>query len=281
MGQVGSPPQGFLRNPTSCGTNTFTVDVVGYDASTDSASDAFDTVGCESLPFSPEFSASVFQKPPITEAVEVSTTISQTIEEAGLRRAQVTLPGDLGGNQAALASQCPADAFTAGNCPENTEVGTARAASPLQSTPLTGDVYVVASTDGGVLPKLGLDLRGALALKLQGDIALTPDLRSQVTFDGLPDIPISEFTLSFVGGPGGLSVAKRDLCKPPSPIFESSFLAHSGAALDLATPASVTCFTEPTATAKLKSRRSHGDWARRAELKLRQGGLGEDPLRRR
>ena len=27
LGQVGSPPQGFLRNPTSCGTNTFSVDV--------------------------------------------------------------------------------------------------------------------------------------------------------------------------------------------------------------------------------------------------------------
>ena len=31
LGQVGSPPQGFLRNPTSCGINSFTVDVTGYD----------------------------------------------------------------------------------------------------------------------------------------------------------------------------------------------------------------------------------------------------------
>ena len=243
--------QGFLRNPTSCGVNEFSVDVTAYDGTTASGTDSFETVDCAALPFSPEFSARVVQSGTLTNGVEVSTTISQTIEEAGLKRAQVTLPGDVPGNQAALASQCPAADFDAGTCPDNTRVGTATAASPLQTQPLTGGVYVVSS--GGVLPNLGLDLKGALALKLTGAISLTPDLRSQVTFDGLPDIPIADFTLDFNGGPGGLSAAKRDLCKPPPIIFDTSFLAHSGAALDSATPAQVKCIKDPTASVKLKT----------------------------
>ncbi len=36
-----------------------------------------------------------------------------------------------------------------------------------------------------------------------------------VTFDNLPDIPLSEFTLSFKGGPDGLNVPTRSPCDPP------------------------------------------------------------------
>ena len=61
LGKVGTPPQGFLRNPTSCGTNTFSVDVTPYTGAPGTASDSFDTVNCEALPFSPEFSANVTQ----------------------------------------------------------------------------------------------------------------------------------------------------------------------------------------------------------------------------
>ena len=67
-GQVGTPPQGFLRNPTSCKTHT-----VGFDAvrlrrrDRDRASTTFDTINCAALPFTPEFSASVKQSARSTE----------------------------------------------------------------------------------------------------------------------------------------------------------------------------------------------------------------------
>lgn len=240
-GQVGAPPQGFLRNPTSCGVNTVGFDATSYDGMAASAQSTFTTTNCEALQFSPKFSAAIKQSGSLTNGVEVSTTISQTIQEAGLKRAVVTLPGELSPNQAALLNQCPDASFQAGTCPANTKVGSARAASPLQASPLTGDVFVVASTSGGIFPEIGVDLRGSLALKLKGGIALTPDLRAIVTFDGLPDIPISEFTLAFAGGPAGLSAAKRNLCTPPAPVFDTIFLAHSAATSTLATPATVDC----------------------------------------
>ena len=114
-----------LRRPTATGTTTF------------------DTVNCGAEPFSPEFSAAI-KVGKANDAVELSTTIAQTIDEAGLQSAQVILPKDLFGNANALAISCPAADFDAGNCPANTIVGSAVAGSPLQSQPLTGPVALVA-----------------------------------------------------------------------------------------------------------------------------------------
>jgi hypothetical protein len=241
-GKVGNPPKGFIRNPTSCGTHTVGFDADSYDGQTATGSTTFDTVNCEAEPFTPELSAHV--KPgPKGEAVEVSTTISQTIEEAGLQTAQVTLPKELFGSGAVGRGCLDAD-FQAGNCPPNTIVGTAVAASPLQSQPLTGPVALVqAGSAPGGLPDIGLDLRGALGLKLKGTVALTPDARNVVTFAGLPDIPISEFTLTFSGGPGGITFATKDLCTDPKPplIFDADFASFSGATLHVSPTATVDC----------------------------------------
>ncbi len=241
-GQVGTPPKGFIRNPTSCGTHTVGFDADSYDAQTATGSTTFDTVNCAAEPFTPELTANV--KPGKKgDAVEVSTTISQTIDEAGLQSAQVTLPKELFGS-GALRPPCADADFQAGNCPASTIVGTAVAASPLQSQPLTGPVALVNAGNGpGGLPDIGLDLRGALGLKLKGTVALTADARNVVTFSGLPDIPISEFTLTFAGGPDGITFATKDLCADPKPplVFDADFTSFSGATLHASPTATVDC----------------------------------------
>ncbi len=272
MGKIGG--KGFLRNPTSCGTHTVSVDVTAYDASTGTGSTTFDTQGCQDLPFSPTFSARIVQGNP-DQAVSVSTTIGQTEEEAGLKRAVVTLPKELGPDSTAFANTCQETEFQAGTCPETSIVGTAKAASPLQSQALEGPVVLIA-TPSGSFPRLGLDLRGALALKLIGGIALDSSdptaLRNQVTFDGLPDIPISEFTLTFKGGEGGINLATRNPCAKPPYKFNTSFLSHSDVTRTGVTDAEATCRgSKPTATAKLKVPKSGGDPT--LKLDLRAGDL--------
>lgn len=271
-GQAGSPPQGFLRNPTSCGSHPTGIDVTAYDGQTASAQTSFDTVNCAALPFAPKFSASIEQSGPLTgpkaNPVQISTTISQTLGEAGLKRAVVTLPGDLGPNSAAFANTCEQADFQAGTCPAASIVGSARAASPLQAQPLSGSVVLLAPGPAGGLPSLGLDLRGALALKLTGKISLDSSspgkIRNQVTFDGLPDIPISDFTLTFAGGEGGLNLAARNPCKPPPFQFDTSFLSYAGGTVNATTDAKATCRgsggggkggKKPRATLKLKTKK--------------------------
>jgi hypothetical protein len=236
-GLAGSPPKGFIRLPTSCKTHTVGFDATAYDNQTANGQATFTTTGCASEPFSPGFTAKL--KPMGRNGLkpEVQTTITQTIQEAGLQRAQVILPTELGADNSVLDHQCPQAQFAAGTCPQSTIVGSAVAQSPLQSQALTGPVSLLVPPTPG-LPQVGLDLRGPLALKLKGDFVFTA-LGTGVVFDGLPDIPISTFQLTFTGGDAGLVLASRQVCDPPPLMFATSFLSHSGATRTGSTPATI------------------------------------------
>ena len=115
-------------------------------------------------------------------------------------------------------------------------VGNAIATSPLLSQALAGQVLLV--DNGGLLPNIGLDLRGQLHLLLQGSL----NVDKSVTFGdlppGLPDIPISHFQLAFTNPPG-LLIANRDLCVGPPPVFHADFTGYNGATTSVDSPASV------------------------------------------
>ena len=239
-GMAGNPPKGFIRLPTSCKTHTVGFDARTYDDQTATAQTTFDTTNCGALPFTPELSARIKRVGPVNNPVELSTTIAQTIEEAGLRKATVILPVGLGGNNETLAHQCTQASFEAGSCPADSIVGSAAASSPLQSEGLSGTVALVQPATPG-LPDLGIDLRGPLALKLKGTLGFTLDGRNIVVFDNLPDIPIDAFTLTFAGGEGGLTLPARDVCVPPPVVFDATFDSHSGGSLTSTATATVDC----------------------------------------
>jgi hypothetical protein len=228
----------FMRNPTSCSDHTVGFAADSYSSTSDTASSHFTTNNCGAEDFSPAFSAQVggpgqtgggATRVPTT----VVTSIQQDIDEAGLVKAQVAVPAnDLVANANLLGSTCqPAD-FQAGACPANSVVGSAIAASPLLSLPLAGNVMLVAN--GGPIPDIGLDLNGQLHLLLTGSLTLS----EVVTFDGLPDIPISDFRLTFTPSPG-LLTANRDLCAPPAPVFHADFTGYNGATSSVDSAASV------------------------------------------
>lgn len=238
----GDPPAGpkpFIRNPTSCEPKTGTFTANSYETpGTDATGTApsFTPTGCGSLPFSPSFSAragdvgatEVGQKTPL------STTISQDDDEAGLREATVQLPNQLGPDIARLGQTCAPAAFAARTCDPISIVGPARATSPLLTEPLTGNVHLV--DNPGNLPKVGVDLTGQLSMQLYGALSLS----NAVTFSGLPDIPISTFTLGFDGGPNGLLLVNgRGLCDGPPPTFGTNFLGYNGATVAGTTAATI------------------------------------------
>ena len=231
-GTVGDPPAGFLRNPTSCATAAIGFDGRAWTGETASGqAPPFTPTDCAALPFSPELRA--VSRGEGRGPIELSTTISQTIEEAGLADAEVILPTGLTGSNELLGSLCPRTAFAAGSCPASTIVGTARATSPLQSEPLRGTVAVLEPDDPG-LPEIGLDLRGPLALKLTGELSTDATARAVTTFAGLPDIPIAEFKLTFTRDPGFV-IAGVEMCETQL-VVEGAFKAHSGAATSVRAP---------------------------------------------
>jgi hypothetical protein len=213
----------FMRNPTSCGPATTTFSAVPYSGSPGSGTASFTPTNCGALDFSPSFSAQV-GGPGQTAAGKKTTavtSIDQDLGEAGLIKAQVAIPPDLNPDVNLLGNRCsPAD-FAASNCPPASVMGSAIASSPLLSQPLAGNVVLI---DTGAVPNFGLDLQGQLHLQLQGSLGLD----KVVTFDGLPDIPIAHFQLTFASPPG-LLTASRNLCTPPAPVLHADFFGYNGA----------------------------------------------------
>ena len=85
-------------------------------------------------------------------------------------------------------------------------------------------------------PNLGLDLKGQLHLLLQGSTAINAG--NTVTFDGLPDIPIARFQLTFTNPPALIGTT-RDLCVPPAPVFHADFTGYNGGSASVDSPATV------------------------------------------
>ena len=271
----------FMRNPTSCGTKTTTADATSYDETAVAGSSSFDSVNCAAVPFSPSFEASL-GSPGHTDAYTFppqTTVISQDDGEAGLRRAEVTLPVDIAGDVEYLENTCTVADFQAHSCPDIAIVGEATAESPLQEDALTGPVVLV--ENGSDLPRLGLDLEGALALQLYGNLELAPGpggLRVIVVFDDLPDIPIARFELVLVED--RLNFTGRDLCAPPPLVYDTNFTSHGDVALDdqwegTAEGCGIEPPEEPTGSAKLRSTTKDNP---RLRVKLAAGSAGVDEL---
>jgi hypothetical protein len=227
----------FMRNPTSCKQQTTNFTAVPYSGATATGSASFTTTNCGALDFSPAFTAEVGGPGQTTNGVPTtaSTAILQDTDEAGLLNAVVKVPNDLNPNSALLfGAHCDQASFQAGSCPSSSVVGLATAASPLLTQPLLGNVTLVDS--GGPFPNLGLDLKGQLHLLLQGAVSITGG--NTVAFNGLPDIPIARFQLTFTNPPGMLGTS-RDLCVPPAPLFHADFTGYNGATVPVDASATV------------------------------------------
>jgi hypothetical protein len=224
----------FLRNPTSCGTKTtkFTADSYANPTQKITGQASFTSVNCAALPFTPAFTATV-GSPGHTQAntsPPVKTVISQGSGQAGLNTAQVLLPTSLNPSTDPLARPCPVAKFRTdpSTCPPVSIVGSARAISPYLTGAETGLVVIVAAAHPGELPRLGVDLNGQLKLQLFGSFVFTAQGVGQA-FNGLPDIPISNFALMFKKD--GLLFNSKNLCIGAPPAFLVSFVGWNGATI--------------------------------------------------
>ncbi len=224
----GEAPTGeaFLRNPTSCGTQTTGFDATSHGGEEASGESTFTLSGCQNLPFNPKLTAIIGSPEHTAPAATppLTTIIEQKGDEAGLERAQVVLPPGVAADAAALGNTCPLAQFQASNCPPNSIIGSAVSESPLLDVPLAGDVSIV-EPPPGQLAQLGVDLKGPLAIQIRGRFILLPGPGN--VFEGLPDIPISRFELNFAEDK--LVATTRDLCTPPPLLFSTDFTGHNGA----------------------------------------------------
>jgi hypothetical protein len=216
----------FLTLPTACaGPQRFSarVNEWGHESITGEASflshDSNDNpvgyTGCEHLGFGPTLRVAPDTTKADTPAgltVEVKPPVGGLSDIGGLSTADiqnttVTLPeglvinpGQAAGLAACQSSQDAVGTEEAPSCPAASKVGTVQIETPLLKDKLEGNVYILQSNP----PNLQLLVAASgdgVNLKLVGDVHLDASTgRLTSTFSGTPELPFTDFRLSFSGG---------------------------------------------------------------------------------
>jgi hypothetical protein len=240
----------FETNPTSCGVQTTSVDVVSYEdpGTVTSASSAYAATGCDALPFAPKVSVTVSGAVHYNGRPTITASVLQGPGQASARHVMLTLPLSIEPD-IALTNQvaCTLAQQAQNACPASSIVGTATAITSLLPMPLTGPVYILQTPSGYpalriTLEPLGITVTGTSGLDTQ---------KLTTTFDNLPDTPLSSFALTLNGGKSGVFQVGSDLCTGRTQFASGSFVGQNGAtAASTAAVAVQGC--QPEATASLR-----------------------------
>jgi hypothetical protein len=173
-------------------------------------SDPVQLNNCDALKFRPKLNLRLFGATKRNKHPRLRAVLKARAGDANIARASVGLPHALFLDQASLAKICTRVQFAANDCPKKSVYGRARAFTPLLGQPLEGPVYLRSSTNP--LPDLVAHLEGQVGIDLVGRIdSFKGGIRT--TFDRVPDVPVSKFTMILPGGRHGLLVASKNLCK--------------------------------------------------------------------
>ena len=98
-------------------------------------------------------------------------------------------------------------------------VGSASSTSPLYPTPLTGKTYLTGSL---AAPAITIRFPAPFALTLNGSVNLATNT---TTFSGLPDIPLTDLSVTLAGGADALFATT---CTPPNGTATSTMTTTNG-----------------------------------------------------
>lgn len=206
-----------LRYPTTCPQTPakLNVSVDSYsDTATHTAAAPLSVTGCASLPYAPSFKATAIRDTSDRQ-VMLDTTVTQAANEAPSRAITLTFPSaTLAPNLASVAALCLNP--SSGTCQR---IGAVDATSPLYPTPLSGTAFLTGSSSGLSLTLL---FPAPFPLTLSGAVNL---LTNSATFTGLPDIPLTNLTVSLAGGADGLFLTT---CQTPSGTATATMTDQNG-----------------------------------------------------
>jgi hypothetical protein len=215
----------FVLNPTNCTQTSTASTLLGAGLDFSSAADdrpvtvstPFQAADCAALPFKPKLGLKLIGGTRRGSHPAFKATLRMNgIGEAGIHRAEVTLPRSEFIENAHFKSICTRVQFKAGagngaQCPANSIYGKATAITPILAEPLTGPVFLRSSEHK--LPDLVVALHNSqLDFDLVGRVdSVKGQLRN--TFESAPDAPVSSFSLELQGAAKGLFVNSANLCK--------------------------------------------------------------------
>jgi hypothetical protein len=203
----------FMLNPTNCEAKTIGATISGGGGASVQPSVPFTASSCASLPFKPEFTVRTQAKTSKASGASLFVKVVEPAGSANIRKVQLQLPLALPSRLSTLQKACTEAQFNANpaGCPEASNVGTARAITPLLNVPLEGPAYLV-SHGGAAFPDLEFLLQGeGVHITLDGGT----DIKKGITyskFETVPDAPISTFETNLPQGPHSILTANGSLC---------------------------------------------------------------------
>ncbi len=205
---------GFIIAPTSCARKSVGAQIQSVAGAVANVSSRFQVGNCAGMPFRPKMSLKIGgrgrTRPGIT--VPFQTVIKMTPGQSNMRSVRVNLPDNINARLPVInRNSCALAVFQAGRCPESLAIGTATAITPLLRDPLRGKAYFVRNPARRI-PDLVVALKGQVDIDVTGRVTIPRDLTLATTFDTVPDVPITKFTLNLVAGRSGPIGTIGNLC---------------------------------------------------------------------
>jgi hypothetical protein len=220
--------QGFLTNPTNCGTLATESTLIGSLGASSTVSTPFQVANCSALAFKPAFKATTSGKSSKKFGASLETTINQAGGQANIKSVTVQLPKQLPSRLATLQKACPEATFAANplTCPAGSLVGGARANTPVLPSKMSGPAYLV-SHGGAAFPDLDLVLQAnGVRVILVGNTNIKNGITT-TNFAAAPDVPVSSITVNLPLGEHSALAAFGNLCAQPL-IMPTTIVSQSG-----------------------------------------------------
>jgi len=229
----------FVLNPSSCKRTSTASTLLGSGLDFSSEADdrpvtvstPFQAADCAALPFKPRLSLKLKGGTKRGDYPALNAVLNMNgIGEAGIRRAQVTLPRSEFIANAHFKTICTRVVFKQGahpgeRCPQGSIYGKAVAETPILSEPLTGPVFLRSSEHQ--LPDVVASLHnGEIDVVLVGRVDSVKG-RLRNTFEATPDAPVKRVLVSLLGGKKGLFENSTNLCQGTHKAI-ASFTGHNG-----------------------------------------------------
>lgn len=195
--------QGFLINPTNCGTLATDTALVSTFGSVASLATPFQATNCSALAFKPKFTASTSAKTSRHNGASLFVKIGYpTGLQANIKSVVVTVPKQLPSRNSTLKKACLEAVFNSNPfaCPSDSRIGGATATSPVVPNKMTGPIFFV-SHGGAAFPDLDMVLTGnGITIILVGNTNIIKGITT-TTFAAVPDVPVTSFEMKLPVGP--------------------------------------------------------------------------------
>jgi hypothetical protein len=237
---------GFVLNPTSCAQQSVGATITAAQGASSSIATPFAVGACQSLTFAPSFSVSTQAKTSKADGASLTVLVRSTAGQANIAKVDLQLPKILPSRLSTLQKACTETQFDTNpaGCPAGSDIGAARAITPILNVPLTGPGYLV-SHGGAAFPDVEFVLQGeGVTIVLDGKT----DIKKGVTFskfETVPDAPISLFETVLPEGPHSIlttdipASARGSLCRQ-SLAMPTTITAQNGKQIIQSTKIAVT-----------------------------------------